>query len=237
MENEKSQKEKKPLVKFEIKKWLESKIIFTHSAEENSIKLTLETGVAAKVDFYRADLTGADLTGAYLTGAYLRGAYLTGAYLRGADLTGADLRGAYLTGADLTGADLRGAYLTGAYLRGADLTGAYLRGAYLRGADLTGADLMGAYLTGADLRGAKYKDIEITKTPIQILNLYYSVLIFENHMQIGCEFHTHKEWDKFDNRRIIEMDGKAAAEFWKEHKDLLMGFCKFMAKPEKKKDE
>ena len=209
-------------VKIEIKRWLSGEVAFTHDAKENSIKLTLEAGVSAKVDFYRADLTGADLRGADLRGAYLRGAYLMGADLTGADLRGADLRGAYLRGADLTGANLRGADL-----RGADLTGANLRG----------ADLTGANLRGANLRGAKYKDIEITKTPIQILNLYYSVLIFKSHMQIGCEFHTHQEWDEFDNRKIISMDGKAAAEFWKEHKDLLMGFCKFMAKPEKKKDE
>jgi len=216
-------------VKIEIKKWITEEVLFSHDVENNSMKITVEAGFKAG-----ADLTGAYLTGAYLRGADLRGADLTGAYLTGAYLRGADLRGADLRDVDLRGADLTGAYLTGADLTGADLTGADLRGAYLTGADLRGAYLTGADLRGADLRGAEYKDIKITKTPIQILNLYYSVLIFENHMQIGCKFHTHQEWDEFDNRRIIEMDGKAAAEFWKEHKDLLMGFCKFMAKKESK---
>ena len=80
----------------ELKSRWDGKVLFSHEAEENSVKLTLEMAVKAKVN-------------------------LSGANLSGADLRGADLRGAYLSGADLSGANLIGAYLRGAILRGANL--------------------------------------------------------------------------------------------------------------------
>ena len=127
-----------------------------------------------------------------------------------------------LGGADLGGADLRGAYLGGAYLGGADL-----RGADLGGADLRGADLGGAYLRGADLGGAKIRgDITVTKPPIQITGLFWPVTIWDAHMQIGCEFHSHAEWADFDNARIATMDGRTARKFWDEHKAVLLALCK-----------
>src|SRR5580700_10222822 len=115
----------------ELKSRWDGKVLFSHEAEENSVKLTLEMAVKAKVN-----LSGANLSGADLRCAYLRGAYLRGAYLSGADLSGANLIGAYLRGADLSGANLSGANLSGADLSGANLIGAYLRGAILRGANL-----------------------------------------------------------------------------------------------------
>jgi len=109
--------------------------------------------------------------------------------------------------------------LRDAYLRDADLRGAYLRGAYLRDADLGGADLR-----DADLGGADGEKIEIKKAPIQISNLYWPVTIWDNHMQIGCEFHSHEEWEKFDDERIKDMDDHAT-EFWIEWKTTLLGIC------------
>ena len=88
----------------EIKNRFTNEVIFSHSCENNTIKITVDQAVTS----------GADLRGADLRGAYLRGADLTGADLTDADLTGADLTGADLTGADLTGADLTDADLTGA---------------------------------------------------------------------------------------------------------------------------
>ena len=113
-------------MKIQIKHRFFGNILFELEKDNNTIKITLETGISTN-----ANLEGADLEGADLRGAYLRSAYLEGADLEDANLRGADLRGAYL----------RSAYLEGADLRGADLEGADLRGAYLRGADLRGADL------------------------------------------------------------------------------------------------
>jgi hypothetical protein len=139
----------------EIKHRFTGSVLFSHEAEENSMRIALLMALNASADLHDADLRGANLNGANLGGANLGCADLRGANLRGANLGGADLRGANLRGADLYGADLRGADLRGADLRGADLRGADLRGADLYGADLRGADLRGADLRGADLRGKK----------------------------------------------------------------------------------
>jgi len=167
-------------------------------------------------DGVRANLRGADLRGANLSVADLRGANLYGADLRGADLYGADLRGADLRGADLRGADLRGADLRGADLYGADL----------RGADLSVADLRGANLRGADLYGAKYGDVILKGTPFQIYTNIYYVLIFHEHIKIGCEFHSTKEWENFTDKEILAMDGKKALSFWKKWKATILQMAK-----------
>jgi uncharacterized protein YjbI with pentapeptide repeats len=109
-------------VKFEIKSWIDSSLLF--SVETESLKLAVELAVKRganlrDANLEGANLEGANLEGAYLEGANLRGAYLEGANLRGAYLEGANLEGAYLEGANLRGANLRGAYLEGANLRGA----------------------------------------------------------------------------------------------------------------------
>jgi hypothetical protein len=139
--------------------------------------------------------------------------------------------GAYLSGAYLSGADLSGANLSGAYLSGADLSGANLSGAYLSRANLSRADLSGAYLYGADLYGAnlsraKIADgITISLVPIQILGLRWPVIIFDDHMKIGCEFHSLAEWDTFDDDRISGMT-TGALELWRSHKDMLLGLAR-----------
>ena len=108
-------------MKIEIKHGLTASVLFSHEAENNTIKITLEAGVKIK-----ANLGCADLRGANLGCADLRGADLGCADLRGADLGCADLRGANLVGADLGGANLGGANLGGADLGGANLVGADL---------------------------------------------------------------------------------------------------------------
>ena len=152
---------------------------------------------------------GNTLSRANLSGVNLRGAYLRGANLRGADLSGADLSGANLSGANLSGASLRGADLSGAYLFGANLSG---------------ANLSGAYLFGANLFGQK-----IQKTPIQINNLTWGILITEHHMKIGCQVHTHQEWEDFTGDEISEMD-ESAFEFAEEWRSILLMMCHEYAK-------
>jgi hypothetical protein len=141
-----------------------------------------------------------------LSDANLRDADLSGADLRGADLRGADLRGAYLSGAYLSGADLRGAYLSGAYLSGADL-----RGAYLSGADLRGADLSDAYGNGSEIHTVQTNR--------------WTVVYTDTVMQIGCELHDIKDWMKFDDERIEQMDA-AALNWWKSWKPIIIEMFK-----------
>ena len=129
----------------------------------------------------------------------------------------ADLYGANLSGSDLYGANLSRANLSRANLFGADLYGADLSRAFLSGANLSGANLSGADLSG---------DVKIKQPPIQLDAIKYGIIIFDAHMKIGCEFHSIAEWYGFDDRRILEMDGKGALEWWKRWKDPLMAICK-----------
>ena len=116
---------------------------------------------------------------------------------------------------------LENAVKDGANLRGANLDGAYLRGANLRGANLDGANLRGANLRGANLDG----DIKIQEQPIQVSTPRYGVIVFDNHMKIGCEFHPLSGWWGFDDKRILQMDGKVALEFWRKWKAPLQAIC------------
>ncbi len=133
-----------------------------------------------------------------------------------ANLRGANLRGAYLGDANLRGADLGDADLGDANLRGANLRGAYLRGANLRGANLGDADLGDANISDG---------ITITKAPLQITGLYWFVTIWDQHMQIGCEFHPHEEWRNFADDDWLRMGGKEALQMKREQFPMLIGLC------------
>ena len=135
--------------------------------------------------------------------------------------------------ANLTGADLAGAYLTDA-----NLTGAYLTGANLTDANLTGAYLARADLARADLARAKLQDgIIINHPPIFVGNLTWPVLIFERHMRIGCQFHTHQEWADFTDEDWVRMGGKEALILKRECRDALLALCAVQAaKPTQPKE-
>ena len=124
-------------------------VLFSHTAENNSIKITVEEAVKKNVCLTLADLEGADLAGANLEGANLRNTRLKDADIAWADLAGANLEGANLEDADLAWADLAGANLEDANLADANLKGAFLKGANLNGAVLNAAVLNAAHLNGA----------------------------------------------------------------------------------------
>ena len=95
---------------------------------------------------------------------------------------------------------------------------AIARDANLRGANLRDANLEGANLEGANLRGAK-------NSPLVINGLNWDVYISgTGMMRIGCQNHSIKHWDNFSDELINRMDD-CALEFWKQHKEMLMGIC------------
>jgi len=207
-------------MKIEIKSRFTGSVLFSHEAEDNTIKLTLHAAVSI-----RAELYGANLGGANLGGANLRSANLGGADLRGADLRGANLSGANLYCADLYCADLYGANLRGANLGGADL--------YC--ADLRGADLYCANLRGANLRG---KEKLIGKRPIFQIgpigsrSAYFVAYITDKGLRLraGCFFGSKEEFEsKLDeehgnNEHAVEYRAALAlidkhAELWTPAED------------------
>ena len=108
---------------------------------------------------------------------------------------------------------------------GADLYGANLRGANLRGADLRDADLRDANLYSADLYGANLRGEILTKTPLQLNNLKWFVLISDSYLRIGCQRHLIADWEKFKDSEIEKMDS-GALNFWKKWKNSILTICK-----------
>ena len=166
-------------------------VLFSHTAEDNNIEITVEEAVKKNVCLTLADLGDAELAGANLKGAIFRGANLRGANLRDtnlekadladANLVWADLDGAYLDRASLVGANLKSACLDNADLRRADfesadlvlskLRCAKLFGAKLIGANIYGADLNGAYLYRANLEGADLRNADLNGAHLTGANL------------------------------------------------------------------
>jgi len=70
-------------------------------------------------------------------------------------------------------------------------------------------DLYGANLYGASGVNNYVKCIQIDQYPIT-----YTADI----LQIGCERHAVADWAKFDDQRIVEMEGKSALKFWRKYK-------------------
>ena len=134
-------------------------VLFSHTAENNNIEITVEEAVKKNVKLNRANLANANLANANLRGANLRGANLRGANLKGAELAGANLSDADLREANFSMANLYRTNLDDADLADADLTDADLYRANLTRANLSDADLYNtnlerviidmAYLVGA----------------------------------------------------------------------------------------
>lgn len=99
------------------------------------------------------------------------------------------------------------------------------RRADLSGADLSRADLSRANLSYADLSSAKIDGEKITKDPLLITGLYYSCLITDGYMRLGCKRYTHAEWSEFNDSEIAAMDSRAI-EFWNKWKFPLLAMCK-----------
>jgi len=115
----------------------------------------------------------------------------------------------------------------------ADLWGADLRDANLREANLWDADLWDANLREADLWGQK---IYISPNFMELEP--YRIMAFNSVIKIGCELHTIEEWEGFSDKRILEMEGKKALEWWKSYKEPILTIAKIHAeKAEKAKLE
>jgi uncharacterized protein YjbI with pentapeptide repeats len=185
---------------FEIKNRFSGSLIFR--AETESMKMCVKLAIESGANLSGANLCGADLSGANLSSAYLCSAYLCSANLSDADLCGADLSSAYLCSANLSGADLCSANLSGANLCGADLSGANLSSAYLS--------------------GAKYGDcVPMENEPYQLSGEYYSVLILDTHIKIGCKLHSHFEWSNFNDEQIQNMD-RNSLSWWKINREIIL---------------
>ncbi len=56
--------------------------------------------------------------------------------------------------------------------------------------------------------------------------LKYNIIIYDKHIQIGCEFHEIELLLNFTDKQIIELDGKGALDWWKLWKTPIKKICK-----------
>ena len=136
----------------------------------------------------------------------------------------ADLSNADLSNADLSNADLSNTNLWNTSLRSADLSNCNLSNASLRSADLSNASLWNTSLRSADLWNTNGLNKYVKCIQVET----YAIAYTSEVMQIGCERHNISEWAGFDDKRILEMDGKAALKFWRKYKDWIfqtIGMC------------
>ncbi len=109
---------------------------------------------------------------------------------------------------------------------GANLDRVSLVAASLVEADLDGVSLVGASLVEANLDGVIWrKGVVLRRCPLQLLGLDYPVTILDDHMEIGCQFHTIADWRGFDNDAIARMDGRRARKFWDAHGPALLALA------------
>lgn len=146
-------------------------VLFVHTAENNSIEITVEEAVKKNVNLFEANLTNAKLKGANFEGANLKGAFLYWADLEGANLVGANFEGANMKGANLKGANLRYATLEGVNLEGANLKGAFLYRADLERASLKDANLRYATFEGANLKGVNLRAANLYQADLEEASL------------------------------------------------------------------
>ena len=112
-------------------------------------------------------------------------------------------------------------------LRSANLCYANLRSANLRSANLCYANLSYANLSYADL--SENKLWSTTGNGINVMFLQtdeYDITYTAEVMQIGCEQHDIKDWWKFDEDTINNMDRGTSLEWWKVWKPILKKIIK-----------
>lgn len=81
-----------------------------------------------------------------------------------------------------------------------------------------------ADLYGADLYAATRGSYTVHTVKAQITGLRWPVIVFDSHIEIGCQAHTADEWVAYSDLDIQEMDPEAL-EFWTKHKAAILGLA------------
>lgn len=66
--------------------------------------------------------------------------------------------------------------------------------------------------------------VVVNRNPTYIRGLYWGVIIVDNGMKIGCQFHSAEAWRSFSDIQIDNMSSYGVT-FWKLHKDALLTLC------------
>ena len=142
-----------------IKHYYTGKVLFAHTCEGNTQRITVEQAVSQDVSLRYADLSGFDLSNANLFGADLQCALLRGANLWGADMRDTDCRHVVFEGSICDSASFNNSLLwvanfTRASCQRTSFIGCAADNSVFVDADIRDADFSDTSLRGADMRGA-----------------------------------------------------------------------------------
>ena len=158
--------------------------------------------------------------GTILDGTILDGTILGGT-IRGGNIWGGTIRGGTILGGNIWGGNIWGGTIDGGNIRGGTILGGTILGGNIWGGNIRGGTIRGGTIDGGTIRDGT----TTSKDPIFISGLPYSVTVTDAHILIGCALHTIAEWRAFNDRRILEMDGKDVLDFWRTNRDLILGLC------------
>lgn len=65
-------------------------------------------------------------------------------------------------------------------------------------------------------------NVEVIKTPINIIGLRYNVTMYNNYIKIGEELHTVCDWENFSDYEILSMYDAVGLLWWKENKKIIL---------------
>ena len=88
---------------------------------------------------------------------------------------------------------------------------------WLEGKSGNRTDLSYADLRGADLRGTSGNMDQLKSIFIDQYQIAYTSEV----LQIGCKRYKINDWFGFNDKKIIDMDGKRALRFWRKYKELI----------------
>jgi hypothetical protein len=94
----------------------------------------------------------------------------------------------------------------------------------LRGGTFEGGTFRGGTFWGGTFEGGTGVK---SREPLFVSGISaWTVTMTDEHMTVGCQTHTIKEWLAFKESDIEAMSGTAAVTFWKQHKAMLKTLAK-----------
>ena len=97
-------------------------------------------------------------------------------------------------------------------------------GGNFRGGNFCGGNFRGGNFCGGDFWGGDFRGEKLTKNPQTLYGLKWVVYITKEQMQIGCQRHSHAEWEAFGHDEIKRM-ASGAFDFWMTWRTPLLMMC------------
>ena len=117
-----------------------------------------------------------------------------------------------------------GEWRRGTWGRGTWHSGTWFNGTWHGGTWRCGTWLDGTWFNGTWLDG-EWRGERVVIPPMSVYGLRWPVHVSDARMQIGCQRHTHEQWENFTDTQIDGMH-QDALSFWKAHRNVLLAMCK-----------